>query len=376
MPTGPFLPDPQLLDRYLAGECSDIERRTIEAWLRDHADDAVRAGLISYAARYPLEGLRGRKAAAYDAFLAMTRSAEVAERSTPRIDRVAGRPRRPLEPRWAGRRQSSVRTFLAAAAVLAMVGGASWVVTRGRGQKTPDRTAAVAWKSFKAAHAQRAIVRLADGTRVTLAPESELRVRQAPEGAPAEVLREVELTGEGFFEVAHVDGRPFVIHTADGTITQLGTSFDVRSYPKERATQIVVTEGRVGLRPNVASPKGTAPRGAVVLAAGDFARMTSGGVANVARSVDVSQYTGWMNGELRYDNAPLARVVEDLERWYDVKIELADSAFATYQLTATLRQGSVNDVMDVVVKSLDLRAKRRGNTVWIVAKHAQPPERK
>jgi ferric-dicitrate binding protein FerR (iron transport regulator) len=74
-------------------------------------------------------------------------------------------------------------------------------------------------------------------------------------------------------------------------------------------------------------------------------------------------------------NAPLSRVIADLQRWYDVKIELGNSKYATYQLTATLQEGSVDEVLDVVVKSLDLRAVRRGQTVRIVGKNAQPSQR-
>jgi transmembrane sensor len=118
----------------------------------------------------------------------------------------------------------------------------------------------------------------------------------------------------------------------------------------------------------------TAPAAAdaVVLAAGDYAVMTSGRVQDVARGIDVSQYSAWRRRELRFTNAPLRDVVAEIERWYDVKIELGDPAFAEYELTATLRSGSVDDVMDVVVKSLDLRANRKGHTVWIVGKKGQP----
>lgn len=340
--------------------------------MREHPDEAVHLGMISYAARYPLPRMRNTTDAAFEAFLARTRAAGAADRPPLRVSHGFGRAiRGGSSPRWLSRQRTPARTLLAAAAVVAMVGAGTWTIMRGRAAPTVGGTEAVAWRTFASAHAQRVNVELPDGTRIVLAPESRLRVRQAPERAPNRIVREVELTGEGFFQVAHVAGHPFVIRTPHGTVTQLGTSFDVRAYEGDRATQVAVTEGRVSMR----TTRGTAATDAVVLAAGDVARMSGVGVTDVARGADVSRYTSWMHGELRFTNAPLRDVIAAVERWYDVKVELEDPSFATYELTATLRHGSVNDVMDVVVKSLDLRAKRSGNIVRIVGKSAQPTKR-
>jgi transmembrane sensor len=389
LPIGPTPPDSELLDRYLAGECSDIERHRIETWLREHPDEAARVGMIAYVAKYPLSGMRERQAAAYDAFLTRIRAGGTADQKVVRLhhtgshpvfgDRYAGAARRGGSRSW----RSSTR-LLAAAALFAMVGAGSWAILRSRAATTLATQAPAVWKTFSAAHGQRMVIELADGTRVTLAPESQLRVRQAPASRPDETMREVALSGEGFFEVAHVAGQPFRIHTPHGMVTQLGTSFDVRAYQGDRATRVVVTEGRVSLLPTAtrepanaaANAEATPARGrttdAVVLAAGDFGMMTNTRVTDVARGIEVGQYTSWMQGELRFTNAPLRSVIAELERWYDVKVVLEDPSFADYELTASLPHGSVDDVVDVVVKSLDLRAKRKGDTVWIVGKNAQP----
>jgi ferric-dicitrate binding protein FerR (iron transport regulator) len=381
--TGPIPPDPEQLDRYLAGECSDIERHTIERWLREHPDDAMRLGVIAYVARYPVAGARERKDAAYAAFLTRIRAGAAADQphAQPDIDR----PHRSFGRRYARAEGGTSRAWrgsgkrlLAAAVVLAVVGAGSWSIVRHRSSAALDATAPAVWKTFATTHGQRLRIELPDGTRVLLAPASELRVRQAPADRTGEIVREVALSGEGFFDVAHMEGRPFAIHTPHGVVMQLGTSFDVRAYRGDAATRVAVTEGRVSLTPDAsgtarrAAPPSRTSADAVVLAAGDFGEMTNAGVTNVARGIDVGQYTSWRRGELRFANTPLHDVIEELERWYDVKVILEDAAFADYRLTATLRQGSVDDVMDVVVKSLDLRVRRRGNTVWIVGTNAQP----
>jgi len=364
--TAPTPPDAELLDRYLAGECSDVERQQIEQWLREHPDEATRLAAVAHVARRPVAGLKGSEAA-YAQFLDRVRTADVVPLAPRRrVARVA---------RFAPERSSHGRSWLAAAAVVAMVGVGTWATMRTRQPASAHDSAAVTWKSYAAGHGQRTVIELADGTKVVLAPESELRVRQNAAATSMSDTREVELSGEGFFEVAHVANRPFVIRTRHGAITQLGTAFDVRAYRGESQTQVVVTEGRVDLRPSGDAAHAAATPKSVVLAAGDFAVMARGGITNLQHGVDAPHYIAWTKGELRYQDAPLSRVIADLQRWYDVKIELGDSTFATYRLTATLRSGSVAEALDVVTKSLDLRAVRRGDTVRIVGRNAQPSQR-
>ena len=374
MPTVPTPPDADLLDRYLAGECSDVERQQIDQWLREHPDEAMRLAAVAFVARRPVAGLK-ESHDAYAQFLDRVREAGDTRRAMPAASDVIPLAPRRRVARFAPARHSHARSWLAAAAVVAMVGVGTWATMRTRQPASAHDDAAVTWKSYAAGHGQRTVIELADGTKVLLAPESELRVRQNAAATAMADTREVELTGEGFFEVAHVANRPFVIRTRHGAITQLGTAFDVRAYRGESQTQVVVTEGRVDLRPSGDSAHAAGTPKSVVLAAGDFAVMARSGITELQHGVDAARYVAWTKGELRYQDAPLSQVVADLQRWYDVKIELGDSTFATYRLTASLRSGSVAEALDVVTKSLDLRAVRRGDTVRIVGRNAQPSQR-
>jgi ferric-dicitrate binding protein FerR (iron transport regulator) len=96
---------------------------------------------------------------------------------------------------------------------------------------------------------------------------------------------------------------------------------------------------------------------------------TANGATTVAHNVDTQAYTAWLTGELRFVNTPLKTVVRALERWYDVKVYLEDPNFANYTLRVTLRDGSVDDAMDVVTKTLGLRYERRDGAVWIVGQN-------
>src|SRR5258705_4020135 len=73
-------------------------------------------------------------------------------------------------------------------------------------------------------------IELPDGTQVWLNADSKLRYSQDFMGA----YREVQLTGEAYFDVAKDKSRPFIIHTGPIDIRVVGTSFNVRAYPNEK----------------------------------------------------------------------------------------------------------------------------------------------
>lgn len=68
-------------------------------------------------------------------------------------------------------------------------------------------------------------------------------------------------------------------------------------------------------------------------------------------------------GELIFDNAPFREVIIQLERQYDLQVELSDSTFLSRHLTAGFGKEPVDDVLYTIALSLDLRYRRSGRTV-------------
>src|SRR3989442_5449990 len=87
------------------------------------------------------------------------------------------------------------------------------------------------------------VIRLQDGTQVTIAPKS--RVRYTADFGRAH--RDLYLDGEAYFQVARDSLRPLRVHTAGSVTEDLGTAFVVRAYGDQHTTEVVVTEGRVSL---------------------------------------------------------------------------------------------------------------------------------
>jgi transmembrane sensor len=204
-------------------------------------------------------------------------------------------------------------------------------------------------ETFATANRERAELRLSDGTRVRLAPASRVQVA-ADYG---ERQRVVYLEGQGYFEVKHDASRPFTVYAGTTVARDLGTDFAVRSYAEDRAVQVVVRNGAVAMS------------GVGRLGAGDVGRLAVDGTASVTRGVAVESLLGWLDGRLVFRDAPLKTVLEELRRWHDADVRLADPALGSLPFTGVLTEASFRTSINLVAATLGLRVRRGDNRVTL-----------
>jgi transmembrane sensor len=174
-------------------------------------------------------------------------------------------------------------------------------------------TAPLAYNVLSTPRAGQFSLTLADGTQVWLNNASTLRYPVAFTGAD----RQVELTGEAYFEIAKDAVHPFrvLIHrdAPDTTnlVEVLGTAFNVMAYgdePDELTTLLsgsvrCISAGRSTLlRPNEQSVLG------------------ADGVLHTVPHVNVQEVTAWKNGYFHFDHSSLENTMRQLARWYDVDV--------------------------------------------------------
>ena len=309
-----------LLDRYLAGEASAADAQAVREWLAADAEHALLLDDLRLIKRVIAD--KPPHSSTNAAWAKALKALEVARPAQPRV------PRRLL-----------VAALAAAAVVIALIGGPG---VGGLLRRAPQ------WREYATAAAQRMVIRLQDGTQVTIAPKS--RVRYTADYGTAH--RDLYLDGEAYFQVAPDSQRPLRVHTAGSVTEDLGTAFVIRAYADQIATEVVVAEGRVALwraRPDTIAVE--APP-ALVLGARDLGQLRASGDATLRRGVDVDRQLAWTRGVLAFDGTPLREAVRTLGRWYDVEIRLddADSALAGRRFTATFtnedRPGLATDCVD------------------------------
>lgn len=299
--SGPL--SPELVARYLAAEANAEERAIVEGWA---AADPANAS--------DLEHMRGVFAARpprhlWDADKPPPASALRAERA---------RSLATMQKQRAGRaRLTRIVSLVVGLGAL----GAAWHFF-GPERGPPPTVHATGLGETR--H-----VELPDGSRVTLAPQSELRV----DGRYAQANRRVDLIGEGYFDVRPDTAQPFQVY-ALGTITEeTGTEFAVRAIAADSVVSVVVTAGSASLRlADAPLSEGVAlrPRDAAWLDARTLR-------ARVRREVNADAMVAWRSGRLDYVDAPLTDVAADLARWYGFATQFASVDVAARTASFTVQ---------------------------------------
>ena len=151
---------------------------------------------------------------------------------------------------------------------------------------------------------------LPDGSRVWLNSLSSLRFPNVFAGRD----REVELTGEAFFEIEK-NTHPFHVHVNGSDIEVLGTHFNINAYANEPAQKTTLLEGAV---------KVGAGGHSVILSPGQQAEVGSDAVAGsirVLKSADTDQAIAWVGGNFEFSSDGLESVMHQLERWYNISVK-------------------------------------------------------
>jgi transmembrane sensor len=151
---------------------------------------------------------------------------------------------------------------------------------------------------------------LVDGTRVWLNAASSLRFPTAFSGRE----RRVELTGEGYFEVAHNPAKPFHVMVGNMAVRVLGTHFNINSYSDEEAITTTLLEGSVQVNRGTFAQK---------LVPGEQARV-DGNKFNIIKKVDLEQVVAWKNGLFNFHGESLESTMRQISRWYDVEVVYED----------------------------------------------------
>src|SRR5690606_20715012 len=160
-------------------------------------------------------------------------------------------------------------------------------------------------------------ITLSDGTHVWLNAGSVLKY---PTQFAADE-RIVEIEGEGYFEVAKEEKRPFKVLAAGQELVVLGTAFNISAYRDEDETETTLVEGAVKIV-NLANERVSQLR------PGQQARLSRKGL--YVRNVDTEEFIAWKDGYFLFNDANIYAILKKFSRWY--AIEMDDSIKPTGDL--------------------------------------------
>ncbi len=190
---------------------------------------------------------------------------------------------------------------------------------------------------------------LSDGTSITLNKQSKLFYPKNFTGN----TREVKLQGEAFFDVAHNKENPFIIHATNLDVRVVGTSFYVNTTVD--STVVIVNSGRVA----VYTPK----KDTVYLNPGDKAVFAKAN-GRIEKMINADlNYIAWKTHVFDFDNAPLSEVIRQINKSYDCTIKISSSSLQNCRVTTTFNQLSVEQMMDILQRMLDLQIDKKDSQI-------------
>lgn len=192
---------------------------------------------------------------------------------------------------------------------------------------------------------------LPDGSKVQLNADS--RLTWSPNFSDS--IRQIHLSGEAFFDVAHDSQRPFIVHTENLDVTVLGTTFNVRAYPDDEKPVTTLVSGIVELSGKTNKPVTLQPMQAAVLDKN----------TEQFEIEDVSEFEAapWREGKLLFQDTPLEKVVRDIERKYDVECYIDSSELNGFLFTGTFDNLTIDEVLRVLKISSDINYNKDGKKI-------------
>jgi len=194
-------------------------------------------------------------------------------------------------------------------------------------------------------------VTLPDGTKAWLNAASSLRYPTAFTGA----TRSVELSGEGYFEVAADAAHPFVVKAAGVNVQVLGTSFNIMAYADEAAIRTTVLSGAVKVQAATAT----------VVTPGLQASLYPQQNTFKLTHPDLEEVIAWKEGKFRFGKTNIKSIMRQMARWYDMNVIYAGNVDEVQFEGILSRKAAATQLLEAIAATGDVHFKIEGNNVTV-----------
>lgn len=147
--------------------------------------------------------------------------------------------------------------------------------------------------------------------------------------------REIELSGEAYFEVSHNPDKPFIVNSASLSTRVLGTRFVVADYPGEKAS-VTVRSGKVGVSSSSGWELAILEKDQRVVYANNKSELTQ---------VDATDFFSWKDGKIVFANADLEQVALTLQRRFGVQVVLKSAHHQSCTISGSYYDNNLTDVL-------------------------------
>ena len=221
---------------------------------------------------------------------------------------------------------------------------------------TAGQNADIKYNTLKIPRGGEYFLILSDSTKVWLNSETTLRfpVQFAADD------RNVELTGEAYFEVSKNEKKPFVVSSGNHLVKVLGTQFNISSYADNPNIYTTLAEGKVEVS-SISNPEVT-----LMLRPSEQSILNSNNNQIQKRTIDVNQYVAWKDGRFVFRDQTLEEIMRTLSKWYDVQVVFSNEADKQLMFTGNLeRYADFGDILAKIEKTNEVNFSINNNTITI-----------
>lgn len=179
-------------------------------------------------------------------------------------------------------------------------------------------------------------------------------------------LREINLTGEAYFDVVKNADKPFIIHAGKVNIRVLGTAFNVRCYPDEKNTETSLVRGSLEITMSDSKEKYILKPNEKLIVNNNLAMPAKDSDPVNKKSFDVPENeielsslsrlqqdnsiieTSWVNNRLVFKSETFEEVALKMERWYAVSIAIKEGKLKTKRFTGVFENETVSEALDAI----------------------------
>lgn len=203
-----------------------------------------------------------------------------------------------------------------------------------------EATDQIAYNEVSGIPGTHSVITLGDGTKVWLNSTSVIKYP-----VKFQKTRDVFLKGEAFFEVKSDKSNPFIVHTTRFDVKATGTKFNVEAYRDDVSQTVTLEKGVVDVSRlnNTGKPIDSArllPNQQALV----FQKSNSISV----KDVDIDRYISWKEGRLIFKNESMGVVINTINRYYNVDIQIKDPVVKGYMYRATFDNEPLNDILNLI----------------------------
>lgn len=196
------------------------------------------------------------------------------------------------------------------------------------------------------------VIRLADGSSLTLGTDTEVQVRLRPKARSVRLVK-----GQAYFQVQGDPHRPFIVSAGDTRVMAVGTRFDVRRFGD--GARVVLVEGRVDVR------DAGSPGDDWILRPGQQVLTTAH--RPVVTTVDTTTATSWTTGRLIFEQTPIRAAIAEVNRYSERQIVLQAPQIADTLVSGAFDTGDIDGFVAALGDLYPVTAERRPDGTVLIS---------